>query len=80
MMSGAGKATSALARWPSPPSPPSGPLSQGDPRQGRSAEPAYRLTQGKQGLDWQLSGKLTLANWQLTHNKGRNLPASSSWR
>ena len=31
-----------------------------------SAELAYRLTSGKQGLAWQISkGRLTLANWQL---------------
>ncbi|WP_435051365.1 DUF748 domain-containing protein [Aeromonas taiwanensis] len=36
-----------------------------------SAEIAYRLTSGKQGLGWQLSkGKLTLSNWQLKGDKG----------
>ncbi len=36
-----------------------------------SAELAYRLTSGKQGLAWQISkGKLTLANWQLKGVKG----------
>ncbi|MGY3891090.1 DUF748 domain-containing protein [Aeromonas mytilicola] len=36
-----------------------------------SAELAYRLTSGKQGLAWQISkGRLTLANWQLKRNKG----------
>lgn len=36
-----------------------------------SAEIAYRLTPGKQGLGWQLSkGKLTLSNWLLKGDKG----------
>ncbi|MGY4025221.1 DUF748 domain-containing protein [Aeromonas rivuli] len=36
-----------------------------------SARASYRLTPGKQGLDWQLSkGKLTLDGWQLTYPKG----------
>lgn len=42
-------------------------LAKGD----ASAELAYRLKQGKQGLDWQLSkGKLVLNNWQLKRPKG----------
>lgn len=36
-----------------------------------SAELNYQLSQGKHGLDWQLSkGKLTLSDWQLKQNKG----------
>ncbi|MCH7346947.1 DUF748 domain-containing protein [Aeromonas sp. MR7] len=36
-----------------------------------SAELDYRLTPGKQGLDWQLAkGKLTLNDWQLRQSKG----------
>ncbi|MGE6208053.1 DUF748 domain-containing protein [Aeromonas media] len=36
-----------------------------------SAELAYRLTSGKQGLAWQIAkGRLTLANWQLKGAKG----------
>ncbi|XAG71484.1 DUF748 domain-containing protein [bacterium 19CA06SA08-2] len=36
-----------------------------------SAELSYQLSQGKHGLDWQLSkGKLTLSDWQLKQNKG----------
>ncbi|HDX8379228.1 TPA: DUF748 domain-containing protein [Aeromonas salmonicida] len=36
-----------------------------------SAELNYQLSQGKHGLDWQLSkGKLTLSDWQLRQNKG----------
>ncbi|WP_434476186.1 DUF748 domain-containing protein [Aeromonas veronii] len=42
-------------------------LARGD----ASAELSYRLTQGKQGLGWQLSnGKLLLNNWQLKRAKG----------
>jgi hypothetical protein len=42
-------------------------LAKGD----ASAELAYRLSQGKQGLGWQLSkGKLVLNNWQLKRPKG----------
>ncbi|MGL5072427.1 MAG: DUF748 domain-containing protein [Aeromonas salmonicida] len=36
-----------------------------------SAELNYQLSQGKHGLDWQLSkGTLTLSDWQLKQNKG----------
>lgn len=36
-----------------------------------STELDYRLTPGKQGLDWQLAkGKLTLNDWQLKQSKG----------
>lgn len=36
-----------------------------------SAELAYQITEGKQGLGWQLSkGKLTLNDWQLQRRKG----------
>lgn len=36
-----------------------------------SAELNYQLSQGKHGLDWQLSkGKLTLSDWQLKQNNG----------
>lgn len=36
-----------------------------------SAELNYQLSQGKHGLDWQLSkGKLILSDWQLKQNKG----------
>ncbi|WP_421169300.1 DUF748 domain-containing protein [Aeromonas dhakensis] len=36
-----------------------------------NAELAYQITEGKQGLGWQLSkGKLTLNDWQLQRSKG----------
>lgn len=36
-----------------------------------SAEVSYQITEGKQGLSWQLSkGKLTLNDWQLQRRKG----------
>ncbi|WP_336289424.1 DUF748 domain-containing protein [Aeromonas dhakensis] len=36
-----------------------------------SAEVSYQITEGKQGLSWQLSkGKLTLNDWQLQRSKG----------
>ncbi|WP_139705633.1 DUF748 domain-containing protein [Aeromonas hydrophila] len=36
-----------------------------------NAELAYQITEGKQGLSWQLSkGKLTLNDWQLQRRKG----------
>ncbi|MFM4843249.1 DUF748 domain-containing protein [Aeromonas caviae] len=73
MMSGAGKGNLSLGKVAIAPFAPlwapylKATLAKGE----ASAELAYRLTQGKQGLDWQLSkGKLTLANWQLTRNKG----------
>ena len=56
MMSGAGKGNLSLGKVAIAPSPPLGPYLKATLAKGEaSAELAYRLTQGKQGLDWQLS-------------------------
>ena len=82
MMSGAGKGNpQPWCKVAIAPFAPSGPhLKATPPGRFQCLSSPIASPRGKQGLDWQLSEQLTLANWQLTRNKWGGICPSSSWR